>query len=151
MNEELLAKRAVVQTPFFPEVFSRKRLFQILRALHFVVCLQNHMVIEYGKLSQFLTFWLTIIAKILCQVRTSALIKLSFYGREDLFKQYLLKKSNRFRIKHFSFPIVKYATFFVYTGSDNGASDVVRKLGNSGVVVHSLLSPSYLMKGTFSL
>ena len=53
MNEELLAKRAVVQTPFFPKIFSSKRSFQILRALHFVVFLQNRMVIEYGKLSQF--------------------------------------------------------------------------------------------------
>lgn len=103
------------------------------------------------KIKPIFDFLIDKYCKILCQVRTSALIKLSFYGREDLFKQYLLKKSNRFRIKHFSFPIVKYATFFVYTGSDNGASDVVRKLGNSGVVVHSLLSPSYLMKGTFSL
>ena len=30
------SKRAATKTPFFPEVFSRKRFLQILRALHFV-------------------------------------------------------------------------------------------------------------------
>jgi len=49
-----------------------------------------------------------------------------------------------------SFAIVKHATFsifFVYTGNENADPGVVRKLGNSGAVVLSLLSPSYLEKG----
>ena len=36
--------------------------------------------------------------------------------------------------------------FFIYTGNENVAPDVVKKLGNSGAVVYSLLSPSYLEK-----
>ena len=34
--KDYCSKRAATKTPYFPEVFSRKRFLQILRALHFV-------------------------------------------------------------------------------------------------------------------
>ena len=66
------------------------------------------------------------------------------------FKQYIPKKCNRFGIKFFLLCDceTRYILhFFIYTGNQNAAPDVVKKLGNSGAVVHSLLSSSYLDKG----
>ena len=115
-----------------------------------LVCHQDLTVIDYGKLGRRLIFLLIDFLAFLCQVRTSALKKVCFCQKEDFSSSNTSPKRNRFGIKLFLLCDCEsryILRFFIYTGYENAAPDVVKKLGNSGVVVHSLLSPSYLHKG----
>ena len=99
------SKRAATKTPFFPEVFSRKRFLQILRALHFV----DNSSVPPGPRSdrlwkirpafdslvdRFSSVFMP--GKNLCIDQSLLLWK----GRL-FFKQYIPKKRNRFGIKLF--------------------------------------------------
>ena len=68
------------------------------------------------------------------------------------FKQYIPKKRNRFGIKLFVLCDCKtryILRFVVYTGNENPSPDILKKLGHSGGIVNTLLSPLYLGKGHF--
>ena len=82
------SKRAARRTPFFPEVFSHKRFFQILCVLHFV----DNSSVPPGphndriwKIRPTWTFLLIDFLMFSCQVRTSVLTKVCFYGKDDFF------------------------------------------------------------------
>jgi len=75
---------------------------------------------------------------------------LLLWKRRLFFKQYIPKKRNRFGIKLFVLCDCKtryILRFFVYTGNETASPSIVKKLGHSGAVVNTLLSPSYLDKG----
>ena len=80
------SKRAATKTPFFLkflviEGFSKSYVHFTL--LITVVCHQDLAVIDYGKLGRLLIFLLIDFLVFLCQVRTSALTKVCFCGKED--------------------------------------------------------------------
>ena len=148
------SKRAATRTPFFPEVLSRKRFFQILRVLHFV----DNSSVPPGphsdriwKIRPTFDFLVDRFSNVFMPGKNLCIDEsLLLWKGRLFFKQYIPKKRNRFGIKLFLLCDCEtryILRFFIYTGKDNAAPGVVKKFGNSGAVVHSLLSPSYLDKG----
>ena len=127
------SKRAATKTSFFPEVFSCKRFLQILRALHFV----DNSSVPSGPRSNrpwkirpafdFLVdrfFSIFMPGKNLCSDESLLLWK-----RRLFFKQYIPKRRNGFRIKPFLLCDCEsryILRFFIYTGNENAAADVVK-------------------------
>ena len=110
-------KRAATKTPFFPEVFSRKRFLQILRALHFV----DNSSVPPGprsdrlwKIRPAFDFLVDRFSSIFMPGKNLCIDEsLLLWKGRLFFKQYIPKKRNRFGINFFYFVIVKLDTFFV--------------------------------------
>ena len=127
------SKRAVIETPFFAEVFSRKRFLQILRVLHFVGNSsvppgpRSDRIWKIRPIYDFLVDRFSNIfipGKHLCIDESLLLWK----GRL-FFKQYIPKKRNRFGIKLFVLCDCKtryILRFVVYTGNENPSPDILK-------------------------
>ena len=148
------SKRAVIKTPFFSDVMSRTRFLQILRVLHFVDNSSDRTGTDSDriwKIRPVYDFLVDKFSSIFVPSRNLCIDEsLLLWKGRLFFKQYIPKKRNRFGIKLFVLCDCKtryILRFFVYTGNETASPSVIKKLGHSGAVVNTLLSPSYLDKG----
>ena len=88
LMKDYWSKRAATLTPFFLKFLVIKgfsKFYVCFTLLITLVCHQDLIVIGYGKLGRLLTFLLIDFLIFLCQVRTSVLTKVCFYGKDDFF------------------------------------------------------------------
>ena len=132
----------------YSEVFSCKRFLQILCVLHFV----DNSSVPSGplgdriwKIRPIYDFLVDRFSNIFMPGKHLCIDESLFCGKEDIFKQYISKKRNRFGIKLFVLCDCKtryILRFVVYTGNENPSLDMLKKLGHSGSIVNTLLSSS---------
>ena len=127
------SKRAATKTPFFPEVFSRKRFLQILHALYFV----DNCSVPSGprsdrlwKIRPAFDFLVDRFSSIFVPGKNLCIDKsLLLWKGRLFFKQYIPIKCNRFGIKLFLLCDCKtryILRFFIYTGNEIAAPYVVK-------------------------
>ena len=111
------SKQAATKTSFFLKFLVIKGFSNFY--IHFtllitLVCHQDYIVINYGKLGWLLIFLLIDFLVFSCQLRTPTSMKVCFCGKEDFFQEKHPQKWNRFGKNFFYFVIVKLNTFLFF-------------------------------------
>ena len=143
--------RPIVKTPFFGEVFSRKRFLELLRVLHFTSASVVHDSADrLRKIRPIMSFLQSRFSEVFLPSRNLCIDEsLLLWKGRLLFKQYIPNKRNRFGIKLFVLCDCQtryILQFVVYAGKNPGDITVDKRFGQSGSVVNTLMSP-YLGKG----